>query len=103
MYKHLWANAQFLCQTLNACANKHALAVLRHYYARNRNTFLPLIVMPGYQFLLMKLWLKLYFLLHLDHVFQNSQSRINPRISSIDIPSLFILYDTTSFQRGVTP
>ncbi len=67
MRELLRANGQLFEQPGHACPDEDVILVLTDDHAGNGHTFIPLILVPGNQFVLTKLRLIRNALLHLDH------------------------------------
>ncbi len=66
------ANGEFLALAFYARSDQHVFLILAYHDARNGNAFISLILMPGYQFVLMKSRLKRSVLLDLNHYIKTS-------------------------------
>lgn len=66
------SNAYFFDPSCHASFDEHALSFLTYHHAGNRNAFVALIIVPGYQFILLKLRLERNSLFHLDHFTKTS-------------------------------
>jgi hypothetical protein len=82
VYKLFRADTQLFEQPLDTSPDQDALGILEQNHAGNGDAFFSLIIVPGYQFVSMKLGLKLYYLLYLDHVLKKDSLSRSFKFSS---------------------